>query len=363
MRLLINITRLFVRTDKNLILFVSTGGKCFNDSPRAIYEEMKKDNRFTAYRLVWAFRYPEQFSVKNSIKIDTIRYYIVALRARCWITNVEIDRGIGFRGKNTYYFHTTHTTLPKMMGEHAVGQSNFQRIGKHNYDCSCAQSQYEASLQQSMFSLDKSQILLSGYPKNDRLANSTEEDYIRIRNNLNLSNNKKVILYAPTYREGTSDKWLLEIDFKKWKKILEKQFIVLFRAHPSAVGHCNLDECEEFVRDVSGYPDNNDLMIASDILISDYSGIFFEFAVLERPMYCYAFDYETYVLKRQLYFDIRKEIPGGFLNENELLMRIKSGLSPKEADQLVRFREKYVAIYGHATEICVKNIYDHIAGK
>ena len=109
--------RLFVKPDDKLILFVVFGGKFFSDSPRCIYEAMLKDERFTGYRLIWAFRRPDEFpDVPERIEIDTMKYFITALKARCWVTHEGVNRALNFRGKHTFYFYTTHTALPIIAG-------------------------------------------------------------------------------------------------------------------------------------------------------------------------------------------------------------------------------------------------------
>ena len=146
----------------------------------------------------------------------------------------------------------------------------------------------------------------------------------------------------------------------KWEEVLGEDYLVLYRAHPVNSEQMVINASDKFIRNMSFYPDNVDLMIASDILISDYSGIFFEFAVLNRPMYCFAYDYETYVAERGLYFDIRKILPGGDLTQEEILLSIKNGLTQDEKNKLADFREKYVKYYGNATAEAVNKIYDSI---
>ena len=359
MSLVINFIKLFVKTDDKLIVFMSYGGRYFNDSPRFIYEHMLKDSRFAGYKLIWAFADPKKFDLKNSVKTDSLTYFRYLLKARCWVTNVVMERGINFKGKHTFYFHTTHGTLPKLSGND-VAKGIFGFDFHYRYDCSCAQSECEAQLQTTMFGLKIDQILLSGYPKNDALANCTCEMRNKIRNALNIPEDKTVILYAPTYREQGISQTNTPVDFSKWEEVLGEDYLVLYRAHPVNSEQMVINASDKFIRNMSFYPDNVDLMIASDILISDYSGIFFEFAVLNRPMYCFAYDYETYVAERGLYFDIRKILPGGDLTQEEILLSIKNGLTQDEKNKLADFREKYVKYYGNATAEAVNKIYDSI---
>ena len=355
----VNVLKHFVKADDHLILFVSYGGRYYNDSPRCIYEEMIQDPRFSNYKLVWAFRHPEDMPVNRKIKIDTLQYYITALKARCWITNVIVERGLNFTGKKTYYFHTTHGTLPKYTGNDEVNKAVFGSTFRYKYDCSCAQSEVEKKLQLSMFGLKPEQVLVCGYPKNDRLAIASLDMQCRIKHKLGIEVDKKVILYAPTYRECTEKNGKLGIDFGKWQRKLGENYVILFRSHPVIAQKYDLSEYSNII-DVSSYPDNMELMIASDYMISDYSGIFFEYAILDRPMFCYAYDYDDYIKTRGLYMDLRKELPSG--SEDEILEMIKDDDKKMIMEKVREFKEKYVVEYGHATKIAVENIYSHIRG-
>lgn len=357
---ILKIIRLFVETDNKLILFVSYGGRHFNDSPKCIYEAMLIDPRFKDYKLVWAFLEPELVDINTpKIRIDSWSYFKTALKARCWVTNVVIERGLNFKGKNTFYFHTTHTTLPKKMG-YDDKSGSFSLPCGFKYDCSCAQSEMEKQMQQSMFRLNADKILVSGYPKNDILCNYTDKIRQSIRRKFGVTADRKLILYAPTYRDISFGAMRCPIDFKKWEETLGHDYAVLFRAHPVVANETKIDSSTGFVFDVSSYPDNMELMIASDILISDYSGIFFEYGVQDKPMYCFAYDYEQYIKVRELYFDIRDLIPGGHLSEVDLLDYIKRSTFEDVRYQIEVFRNLYVAEYGHATEKCLDTIYENI---
>lgn len=114
---MISTMNLFVKPDDHLILFNSFGGKKYDDSPKAIYEFMKNDSRFAEYRLVWAFHEPEKHpEVIDKIKTDNFNYFLTALKARVWITNSSIQRGLHFCGKHTYRFNSWHGTPMKQMG-------------------------------------------------------------------------------------------------------------------------------------------------------------------------------------------------------------------------------------------------------
>jgi len=357
----VNVLKLFAKPDDKLILFVVYGGKFYSDSPKCIYESMLKDDRYKDYRLVWAFRNPKDFPhVADKIKIDTIKYYLTALKARCWITNESVTRALKFKGKNTFYFCTTHTPLPKLGAKDDVkGKPVFTSISRIKYDCTCAQSEAEKKIQLHRFELEDGQVHVVGYPKNDIIANHQQADVDRIREKLHIRDDRKLILYAPTFREMGQTS--IPFDLRKWEESLKDKYILLFRAHHTVASQMDFSDYKDFVIDVSTYPDNTELLIVSDILISDYSGIFFEFGVQEKPMYCFAYDYDDYIKYRGLSVDVPKELPGGKMNEREFLDYFVSTDKQSVMKAVNVFRSKYITEYGHATSKCLDIIHAHIA--
>ena len=151
------------------------------------------------------------------------------------------------------------------------------------------------------------------------------------------------------------------VDFDKWKMNLGNDYILLFRAHPSVVEVMNISDDNPFVKNVSAYPVVNDLMLVSDIMISDYSSILFDYSILGRPMLSFAYDYDAYTRERGVYFDIRKELDCMRIdNEDSLLDEIKHMDIDKRKRIAVNFKNKYVQYYGNATEKAVDIIYGRI---
>ena len=119
----------------------------------------------------------------------------------------------------------------------------------------------------------------------------------------------------------------------------------------------------DFVRNVSTYPNLNELMFVSDILISDYSSIFFDYSILGRPMLTFCYDYEEYSSKRGMYFDIRKELDSDNSTQDQLLESIKTLDVEKTIKRALAFRRKFMEVYGDASKQCVDLIYDNIKEK
>ena len=360
----ISFLKFFVKPDNNLILFNSFGGKKYDDSPKVIYEKMLNDKRFDKYTFVWAFHDPSNKKVKGAriIKTDSLSYYITALKARCWITNSGIERGLNFKGKKTFYFNTWHGTPIKKMGTDIDDDNkSFGAKKQAEFDIMCSQGDYETNIFSRVFNISKESFLCSGLPRNDKLLNYKESDCIKIKKKLGLPLDKKIILYAPTFREYERDNeknciLLPPMNLNKWKNESGNEYCLLFRAHYEVSKMMEFDE-NGFVFNMSDYPALDDLMIISDILISDYSSIFFDFSIMDKLMFHFTYDYEKYSLNRGMYFDIRNKLYGSN-NEDELISIIKS--SDKDISKTISFRKKYVNYYGNAAEKSLDCIYKNI---
>lgn len=354
------VLRLFVKTDDKLILFNSFGGKKYDDSPKELYEAILKDKRFVGFKYVWAFHEPEKFKIKGAdvVKTDTLKYFIIALKARCWITNSGIERGLKFKGKNTLYFNTWHGTPIKRMGTD-VSETNksFGTRGGAEIDVMCSQGDFETDVFSRVFNIPKNRFLCCGLPRNDKLVHFTEDEKEAIKKRLGIPKEKIVILYAPTFREYERDGskncvMAPPMVFSKWKKVLGEEYCLLFRAHYEVAKVMDISE-DGFVFNMSNYPVMDDLMIVSDVLISDYSSVFFDFSVMDKPMLHFTYDYGKYSKNRGMYFDIREQLDGG--SDEDTVIDI---LRNKKMDitKTIAFRNKYVNYYGNATKMAIDYI-------
>lgn len=362
----LKVLKLFVRPDDKLILFVSFGGRRFDDSPKAIYDEMLKDARYDGYKLVWAFNTPENYDVPRGekIKIDTFKYFITALKARVWVTNSTIERGLGFKGMNTLYFDTWHgTPLKKMGSDIDMASKTFRGKGRWDVDVFTVQGEFEAEVFARAFKIKEDAISMIGLPRNDIYHNYTKEYAEELRKELNIPLDKKVILYAPTFREyesGQGGERVLNIPMMlpKWREKLGDDYVLLFRAHYEVARSMNIKD-DNFARNMSGYPQLEDLMIVSDMLISDYSSMFFDYSIMHKPMLCFCYDYDKYAKERGMYFDIRDYLPNAD-NEDDLIKLIQNTDTTKENAATKRFQEHFVTEYGSAAKKSLDIIYDKI---
>ena len=348
----------FYKTDDNLVLFVSFMGMGFNDSPKAIYDYMKSHSEYSKYRCVWAFEHPEDHPELDTVMIDSAKYFRTALKAKYWVTNTNIERGLKFKKKKQVYLNTWHGIALKHIGNDCPGRNdyNFDTV-----DHLVVSGNYDEKVWKSAFRAKDNTYLRCGMPRNEELWFATEDRRKELKAKLGLPSDKKIILYAPTWRDSTDGGKNYEIKppihFDTWKRELGSEYIVLFRAHHLTTKVLGV-LFDDFVRDYSDYNDVNDLMIVSDLLITDYSAISFDYSVLCKPIFCYAYDYETYLVDRGTYFDIDKKYPNkACRTENELLNRIKNIDYNAECANTKRFRDEFIQYGVGATEACVKALF------
>jgi CDP-glycerol glycerophosphotransferase len=225
------------------------------------------------------------------------------------------------------------------------------------------QSYFEADIFSKCFGIPRNHFIEVGLPRNDALANYTEEEREQIRRKLGLPDNKKVILYCPTFREYEKDENLGVVlappmDLKKWEAELGDQYVLLFRAHYEVSKVMEVQE-NDFVRNVTDYPALNDLMIVSDILISDYSSIFFDYSIMDKCMLHFTYDFDKYEEKRGMYFDIRDYLSGAD-SEDGVIAILRDLNIQRESEKTVAFRNKYMNFYGEASKKTVDCIAEHI---
>jgi len=144
---------------------------------------------------------------------------------------------------------------------------------------------------------------------------------------------KRVILYAPTYRASrmTNARDPLDLDIAALEAVLGNDHVLLLRSHPFVRERSRLASSTPFAIDVSDHPDINELMLVSDVLVTDYSSAIYEFALLDRPMAFFAPDHATYESERGFYFDYVSGVPGPiFTASDELVRWLRAGVFDTE---------------------------------
>lgn len=367
---LIRLLGVFVKTDNNLILFNSFGGRKYDDSPRAIFESMLADERFNNYTLVWALNEPEKFTLPERavvVKDYTLQFFINALKAKVWITNSSMEHGLCFKKKSTIYINTWHGSAIKYLGKDVKEEGkSFKGKSTSKEDAFYTQSEFDEYVAKRAFGKTESELKRFGLPRNDELACFKSDKANSIREELKIDPSKRVILYAPTFREYSRSSTNeitqeMHIDLTRWDREMGDKYILLVRVHYEVAKLLDFT-AHRSVINVSDYPHLNDLLIISDAMVSDYSSIFIDYSILHRPMLCFAYDIDEYTRKRGMYLDIKKELPCNLVfSEDDLYGEIGRVFQQYNCycNKTAQFQKKYVTACGNAS----KTTCDYLADK
>ena len=338
----------FAKIDDRLVYFQTFSGRGYSDSPKAMYEYMLRAPEYAGYRFVWSFKEPEKYrSLLENGRTEIVKFRSKednkALRkAKYWIANYRM-LDYQHPRKGQIYVQCWHGTPLKRLGYDIQASDNaMNSIEEIREKYRTDAKKFRWLLSPSPFATDKFvtawnlketgqeyKMLEAGYPRNDRLAVATAEETAELKAKLG-TEGKKVILYAPTWRDnqhvsGKGYTYKTEVDFDKLREELGDEYIILFRAHYLVANSFDFARYEGFVKDVSSYPDINDLYIASDILVTDYSSVFFDCAILERPVVFYMYDLDEYAGELRGFYLSLEELPGPIVkNEDSLIKEIRS---------------------------------------
>ena len=357
-----------IKVDDKTILFSTFDGKSYADSSKAIYLYMQSQEKFKDYNFIWVFKKPENYKfLKQNIntkvvKSGTKKHEKSLLKAKYWVVNHRAADHIHPR-KNQVYLQCWHGTPLKRLGcdlqktDNALNTTNELKqkyrteAKKFTYMTSpskFATEKFISSFDLKRFKKEKC-IIEEGYPRNDFLYNYTDEDVVRIKRELGIEDiNKKIILYAPTWRDnqheaGVGYTYKTEVDFEKLQKELGEDYIILFRAHYFVANKFDFEKYEGFIYNVSNVDDINELYVVADMLITDYSSVFFDYANLKRPIIFYMYDIDMYKNDmRGFYIDLN-ELPGSIITtEDGLIEDIKNATNEFKYDEKYeKFNNKY----------------------
>ncbi len=353
--------------DDKTILFETFGGRNYGCSPKAIYETMIKMPEFKDYKFIWAFKDPAAHQVKPTknlhiIKSQSSEYYKYLSIAKYWIVNSIIGEEIKKKDNQVYVQCWHGTPLKRLRYDILVNGSSLNTVAeirKRNdidaarFDYFLSPSAYCTKVFTSAFNLKalgKEHIMIEeGYPRNDSLFNRKDSEINDIKKRLGIPFNKKVIFYLPTFRDnqhtsGVGYTYNIAIDFKRLQEKFADKYIILFSPHYFVAKEIDLSAYEGFVYNVAHHDDINELYLVSDIIMTDYSSVFFDFANLKKPMLFYMYDLDDYKNNLRDFYISLSELPGPIAKteeelENNLLNIDK--LSKKYTKVYQNFNKKF----------------------
>ncbi len=238
---ILNFIGLFVKIDKKQALFVVYGGKRYDDSPRFIYEYIKRQPEYQDIKCIWAFIDPKEFDFlpKNEkVKIDTKNYYKAVLKSRYWITNSSVQRGLSISTKRHIDVLLQHGMAGiKKLGTNIDKKNKSFKLNKQEqFDMIFIEGKKEIDILTKAWQMKPEKFYSTGLPRNDELYNIEPEKVLEIKQKLKIPLNKKVILYAPTFREFYLDSSFDNIieppfNFEKLNEELSKEYVMVVTAH------------------------------------------------------------------------------------------------------------------------------------
>lgn len=201
-------------------------------------------------------------------------------------------------------------------------KERFQMV-YNNFHYSIVGSEKMADTFQASFGLPNDRFLRTGIPRSDILFDNTrkKEIYNEMLQKYPEIRNKKIILYAPTFRNHQLTDYRLNIDIDLLYEELADDYVLFIKPHP-AVSYTLNEKHNDFVYDVGHYDDSNELLLIVDLLITDYSSIPFEYALLEKPMIFYAYDIDEYRRTSGLIEDYENEMPGPVVYSTEAIIKV-----------------------------------------
>jgi CDP-glycerol glycerophosphotransferase len=344
---------------EDTVLFDSWRGE-FSDNPRAISEELHR--RGADLRHVWVLdpaRAGEVPSWVEPVAPDSHSYLSMLGRARYLVANRTVP-GFHRKRRGTTFMQTWHGTPLKKIGyetrrddsrrSRQAGRTLERNVP--NWDLLLSPNRFSTPILRRAFRYS-GEILETGYPRNDLLvAPQAEEVRARTRAQLGIADGQRAVLYAPTFRDAAP--FSLEPDVQQLARDLGDDHVVLLRAHVIDADQLALGR-EALFRDVSRHPDNRELYLAADALVTDYSSLMCDFAVTRKPILLFTPDFAHYRDElRGFYLDLEAEAPGPLLaTVDELKSAIEDldAVVARSGDAYARFVARFCDLDdGHASE-------------
>ncbi|MFG2496016.1 CDP-glycerol glycerophosphotransferase family protein [Streptomyces caniferus] len=345
---------------KRTVVFESHLGKQYSDSPRAIYEEMRRQG--LEFEAIWSYAgSPKNFPKGVTLVRRWSLPYLKALaQAEFWVDNQSYPLKLTKRPETTY-IQTWHGSALKNMGfdqpalkAQTRQQQAAQQRSLDRFDRFLIRSEHDVHTLARAFRLKEKTLLRVGYPRNDALVRTRQREAALgarergpLAAQLGIPADKTVLLYAPTFRKtgGRHARFELPFDVERFADHFGDRYVLLVRSH--YLNHVVLPPTVEGrVIDVSARHDVTPLLELADGLITDYSSVMFDYALLDRPLVFFTYDYDEYVHEdRGTYFDLLEHAPGPVVRtEEDFHQAIKSFES--QSAEYAKSRKEFVAKFG-----------------
>lgn len=296
----------------NRIFFSAYSGRQYSCNPKYISDWIEQNYK-DEFEIIWAFNEPDAFSyLKNRnikcVKFKSIKYLYYLLTSKIVIDNVE-SWSILPKRTGQYVINTWHgggaykgVGLKRKDTSETLDKNMLRKNERISIYLSSSKVFSQMTLRESFQYNGK--IMECGMPRNDLLIKNDENKKNIIKEKLGINKKIGIVIYAPTFRHDLKYKYML--DYEKTLNALKnrfgKEWIMLIRTHY----YLQSEKIESSrVKNVSDYPDMQELLLISDVLITDYSSSIWDFSLMEKPCFLFMPDYNEYIDEREFYTPIQ----------------------------------------------------------
>jgi CDP-glycerol glycerophosphotransferase len=309
------------------IVFSNFNGGGYGDNPKFIAQEIIDSE--LPYKLFWVSgekesTFPPEIT---PIKPNSLSFVYHMATAGFWVDNTRKLYYFKKR-KEQYYIQTWHggPGLKKVEKDCEAALSEdykaYAKIDSKHIDLFLSCCKWCSDLYHSSFWYNGS-LLEKGIPKNDLYFKDSAPIRQKVYQYYNLDSSKKLIMYAPTYRDNRKTD-MYNLDCQRVLAALEKRFggsfAILIRLHPNVASQDNIFTYTDTILNASRYHNMQELLVSSDMIITDYSGCAFDYPILKKPGFLYAEDYEEMKRTKDYYFSL-EELPFSLSLNNDQLIR------------------------------------------
>ncbi|MFF7798579.1 bifunctional glycosyltransferase/CDP-glycerol:glycerophosphate glycerophosphotransferase [Streptomyces olivaceus] len=353
--------------DPNLVVYCAYWGRGYACNPAAVHAKARE--LAPHLKSVFLVERDQAHTVPKDVDhavIGSRRYWEVLARATYLVNNANFAEGVVKR-PGSVHLQTQHGTPLKTMG---VDQSTYPvvaaasgsftkllgRVDRWDYNLSSNRHSTRAWERAYPGGYEH---LEYGYPRNDVYHTATAEDVARVRRELGVPEGKTAVLYAPTHRDYESGFGAGALDLEAFCEAAGEDVVVLLRAHYFYDRGGKRERTGRII-DVTAHRSSEDVCLAADALITDYSSIMFDYANLDRPIVVYADDWDVYRETRGVYFDLMAAPPGPVARTPEELTRVFAEGTYADAESTAlraAFRERFCEFDdGRAAERVVRRV-------
>ncbi|WP_329259510.1 bifunctional glycosyltransferase family 2 protein/CDP-glycerol:glycerophosphate glycerophosphotransferase [Streptomyces sp. NBC_01478] len=331
------------------ILFDAFKGTQYSDSPRALHEELVRRGVDIEHLFVVRDDQVQVPPTATPVRMWSPQWYEALATSRYVVANNHLPDWFQKRDGQVVV-QTWHGTPLKKIGHdieaiHFADQRYLERVEKEvqNWDMLVSPNSFSTPILKRAFGFP-GEMVESGYPRNDILRRpDTEQQEQEIRRRIGLPDGKRVVMYAPTWRDDqyyAPGKYKLDfrVDLADARARLAADHVLLVRRHPNVVDPVP-GAGDGFVFDVSDYPDMADLSLITDVMITDYSSLMFDYVNTGRPILFFTYDLDHYRdTLRGFYFDFERSAPGPLVYSSEDLVTAIRGIDGIQDAYAERYR-------------------------